>query len=96
MRDTGDTLAFAPRLPSRIARLSFRLLYRGRRLLVQVRPDAASYELLEGEPLELVHHGEEITVARGSPTSRAVPPARPGTPPEQPQGRRPPRRHREA
>jgi alpha,alpha-trehalose phosphorylase len=96
MRDAGDTLAFAPRLPSRIARLSFRLLYRGRRLRVEVRPDAASYELLEGEPLELVHHGEEFTVAGGSPASRPVPAARPRTPPEQPQGRTPPRRHREA
>jgi alpha,alpha-trehalose phosphorylase len=96
MRDAGDTLAFAPRLPSRLARLSFRLLYRSRRLRVDVRPDAATYELLGGEPLELLHHGERITVAHGSPVSREVPPARPPTPPEQPPGRSPPRRHREA
>ena len=96
MRDGGDTLAFAPRLPSRIARLSFRLLYRGRRLHVEVRPDAASYELLEGEPLELVHHGERFTVARDSAASRAVPPPPSRTPPVQPDGRHPPRRHREA
>jgi alpha,alpha-trehalose phosphorylase len=96
MRDGGDTLAFAPRLPSQLARLAFRLLYRGRRLRVEVRADAASYELLDGDPLELVHHGESITIERGSPASRAIPPVHPGPPPDQPPGRAPPRRHREA
>ncbi|HKF92179.1 MAG TPA: glycosyl hydrolase family 65 protein, partial [Acidimicrobiia bacterium] len=96
MRDCGDTLAFAPRLPSRLARLCFRLLYRGRRLRVEVRSDAASYELLDGEPLDILHHGERITVTRRSVASRALPPAHPRTPPSQPEGRTPPRRHREA
>ena len=32
MRDYGETLAFAPRLPSRLSRLRFGLVYRGRRL----------------------------------------------------------------
>ena len=36
MRDHGDTLTFAPRLPARLTRLSFRLIYRGRRLRVTV------------------------------------------------------------
>jgi alpha,alpha-trehalose phosphorylase len=96
MRDGGDTLAFAPRLPSRLARLSFRLPYRGRRLRVEVRPDAASYELLDGEPVDILHHGERITLTRDSVASRAVPPVHPRTPPSQPEGRNPPRRHREA
>jgi len=96
MRDGGDTLAFAPRLPSRLARLSFRLLYRGRRLRVEVRPDAASYELLDGEPLEILHHGEPVTVAQDSAASHPVPPPPSRTPPPQPEGRRPPRRHRDA
>jgi alpha,alpha-trehalose phosphorylase len=95
MRDHGETLAFAPRLPSRLSRLSFRLMYRGRRLRVVVRPDAAQYELLDGEPLELSHHGERLTVASGSPQTRSISPAPRRTPPEQPPGRSPPRRHRE-
>jgi len=74
MRDHGDTLAFAPRLPSRLSRLRFRLLYRDRRLRVDVHADAARYELLEGEPLELVHHGERFTVTPGSPETHPVPP----------------------
>ena len=52
LRDHGDVLAFAPRLPAPLTRLSFRLLYRGRRLCVEVNPEQARYELLAGEPLE--------------------------------------------
>src|SRR5829696_2046941 len=67
LRDHGDTLTFAPRLPSRLSRLSFRLVYRDRRLRVDVHAEAARYELLEGEPLELVHHGDAFTVTSDSP-----------------------------
>jgi alpha,alpha-trehalose phosphorylase len=96
MRDHGDTLAFAPRLPARLTRLTFRLIYRGRRLRVVVTSDSARYELVEGEPLELLHEGEPFSVELGSPQTRpvAAPPRRPR--PEQPPGRSPPRRHREA
>jgi alpha,alpha-trehalose phosphorylase len=96
MRDHDDTLAFAPRLPPRLARLTFRLLYRDRRLRVEVRSDSASYELLEGQPLELLHHGERLNVTPGAPQTRRCPrpPRRPK--PEPPPGRKPPRRHPEA
>jgi alpha,alpha-trehalose phosphorylase len=95
MRDHGDTLSFAPRLPSRLARLTFRLVYRGRRLRVQVQPDSARYELLQGEALEISHHGERLTVARGAPETRPVPRAPKRPAPEQPPGRKPPHGHRE-
>ena len=95
MRDHGDTLTFAPQLPSRLAGLTFRLVYRGRRLRVSVGPDAATYELLAGEALELVHHGDALTVQPGTPETRPLPPVPRRTPPEQPPHRRPPRRHRE-
>ena len=95
MRDHGERLAFAPRLPSRLSRLTFGLLYRGRRLRVDVRPDGAHYELLDGEPLEILHHGEAVTVAPGSPQHGDIPPAARRVPPEPPPGRSPPRRHRE-
>src|SRR5215216_1332179 len=96
MRDHDDTLAFAPRLPPRLARLTFRLLYRDRRLRVEVRSDSASYELLEGQPLELLHHGERITVAAGAPLRCRCAAAPRRTKAQPPPGRRPPRRHREA
>jgi alpha,alpha-trehalose phosphorylase len=89
MRDYGETLSFAPWLPARITGLSFGLLYRGRRLRVQVRGDEASYTLLDGEPLELIHHGEHITVSQGSATARPLPPVPQRLEPRQPPGREP-------
>ena len=89
MRDHGETLSFAPRLPSRLAGLSFGLLYRGRRLRVGVRGDATHYELHEGEPLELLHHGERLTVAVESPQTRPLPPAPTRPAPRTPPGRSP-------
>jgi alpha,alpha-trehalose phosphorylase len=95
LRDHGDTLSFAPRLPERLSRLSFRLVYRGRRLRVEVRPNGARYELTEGEPLELLHHDEPFTVATGAPETRRLPLAPRRARPEQPPGRSPPARHGE-
>ena len=96
MRDNADGLTFAPRLPSRLSRLAFRLLYRARRLRVEVRPDHATYELLDGEPLELTHHGSPFTVASGAPEARPIPPTPDRARLEHPPGRGPPRRHSEA
>jgi alpha,alpha-trehalose phosphorylase len=94
MRDHDETLAFAPRLPSRLTRLAFRILFRGRCLRVEVLPKDASYELVGGgEALELVHHGEPVTVEPGTPQTRSVPPAPNRPPPKQPPGRAPRRRH---
>ena len=80
MRDHGEPLSFAPRLPSRLTRLAFRLTYRGRRLRVEVNAHGARYELLQGEPLELLHHGEPFTLtsraSRRSSRSRRCPTAR--------------------
>ena len=50
--------------------------YRGRRLRVEVRQNEAEYELVAGDPLELLHHGETLTVQQGnrrSGRSRAPP-----------------------
>jgi len=90
MRDHGETLEFAPRLPARLSRLSFRLLYRGRRLRVTVRPAAATYELLDGEPVQLVHHGERLELGADSPETRELPPAPQRPAPDQPPRRSPP------
>jgi alpha,alpha-trehalose phosphorylase len=95
MRDHGETLAFAPQLPPKLSRLAFRLLYRGRRLRVEVRHDSAEYELLAGEPLEILHHGEPLTASAGSAETRPLPRAARHTRVEPPPGRYPPRRHRE-
>jgi len=90
MRDHGDRLEFAPRLPSRLTRLSFRLIYRGRRLRVTVAGGEARYELIDGAPIELMHHGEPATVTFGEVLKRALPPAPRRAAPQQPPGRSPP------
>jgi alpha,alpha-trehalose phosphorylase len=95
LRDHGETLAFAPQLPSRLSRLAFGLVYRGRRLRVEVRPEGARYELLEGNALEVVHHGEALTVAPDAPETRPLPSAPSRDKATQPPGRMPPRYHRE-
>ena len=87
MRDHDGKLTFAPRLPQRLERLTFRLLFRGRRLKVDATKTEAAYVLLEGEPLEIGHHGETITASTEQAVTRPIP-APPDRPtPTQPQGR---------
>ncbi len=95
LRDHGATLAFAPRLPPRLTRIAFGVVYRGRRLRVEIRPEGAQYDLLEGDPLELLHDGETLTVTRGAPETRPLAPVSHRPRPHQPRGRTPPRIHRE-
>ena len=91
MRDHGGRLSFKPRLPRELTELSFGLEYRGRRLRVRVGPEQATYTLTTGEPLEIGHHGEQLTVADGQPQVRAIPPAPAREAPTQPAGRAPDR-----
>jgi alpha,alpha-trehalose phosphorylase len=92
MRDHDGTLSFTPRLPDALTRLTFRLSFRGRRLMVEVTHDQASYSLLEGPPIEITHHGEAATIESEQPLARPVPRASAGEPPRQPAGREPVRR----
>jgi alpha,alpha-trehalose phosphorylase len=94
LRDNGDRLSFAPRLPARLERLAFRLVFRDRRLEVEATKTQATYRLLEGAPLELVHHGTPITVAADAPVTAEIPFVEPRPAPSQPYGRAPVRRGR--
>src|SRR5919201_1198670 len=85
----GGELTFPPRPPPRLARLAFRLLFRGRRLMVDVGKESATYSLLEGDPLEVEHFGEAITVSTDRPVTREIPPAPDRPAPAQPSGRGP-------
>jgi alpha,alpha-trehalose phosphorylase len=96
MRDHDGKLSFAPRLPARLERLSFRLLFRGRRLKVEVTTAKATYTLLDGEPLQIGHHGKELTISRAGPVTRTIPPAPERPTPSQPAGRAPARRSGDA
>jgi alpha,alpha-trehalose phosphorylase len=92
MRDHDGRLSFAPRLPAAIERLCFRLVVGERRLRVEATRPRTTYVLLEGNDLELVHHGETLTVSTSRPVTKANPPVRGRPAPTQPAGRAPARR----
>jgi alpha,alpha-trehalose phosphorylase len=73
MRDHGETLAFAPCLPSSLSRLTFRMLYCGRHVRVSIGRGSACYELLSGEPLEVTHHGQSVTLVPDEPQTHPCP-----------------------
>jgi alpha,alpha-trehalose phosphorylase len=92
MRERQGTLAFAPRLPPGIDRLSIGLLVQHRRLRVEVTPDTTTYLLLAGGPLQISHDGELATVPRDSALVRPTRKVASSAPPAQPPGRGPRRR----
>jgi len=92
MRDHGGRLSFRPRLPSALSSLRFRVVYRGASLSVQIDHERARYELTDGASLELLHHGEHLLIAPGTPVTAPIPPLRPPPEPSQPPGREPLRR----
>jgi alpha,alpha-trehalose phosphorylase len=88
MRTVRGQLCFNPKLPPGIARLSFRMRFRGRTVLVAVHAHAATYTLLDGEPLDIAHYGEQATVSDKELTLD-IPAILPPPLPTQPYGRVP-------
>ncbi len=68
MRDYDGDFSFDPRLPKDWERLRFRLTIRGRRLEVDVTPDATGYTLREGDALEFRHGDEPVRLTSAAPT----------------------------
>jgi alpha,alpha-trehalose phosphorylase len=92
MRDHEGFLAFAPRLPQWLSRLTFRLLFRGRRIQVAVERRQAWYTLLQGASLDVAHHGATVTLVPNEPVTRSIPEPPTRKAPTQPLGRAPARR----
>ncbi|MEU6340802.1 glycosyl hydrolase family 65 protein [Streptomyces sp. NPDC046977] len=92
MRRHASGVRFAPRLPEKVRRLAFTVQVLGRRLRVAITDSVATYTLLEGDPLEIRHFDESLTVSTAGPESRPVPAVTARPEPEQPPGRRPARR----
>jgi alpha,alpha-trehalose phosphorylase len=88
MRASDGRLRFAPRLPSAISRLEFRVRYRGRRIAVTVDHEHATYDLRDGDPITIEHHSKAFEL--GDKRQRRSIPSPPRLPrPEQPPGRAP-------
>jgi alpha,alpha-trehalose phosphorylase len=92
LRYRDGMLCFAPRLPEGLTRLGFNLVFRGQRVHAEITRSKATYSLADGEPLQIAHEGEKLTLAADKPVHRplAVIPSRPR--PSQPPGREPLRR----
>jgi alpha,alpha-trehalose phosphorylase len=88
MRASGGRLRFAPRLPSAISRLAFRVRYRGRRIAVTVDHEEATYDLRDGDPITIEHHSDALALG-DKPERRLIPPPPRLPRPEQPAGRAP-------
>jgi alpha,alpha-trehalose phosphorylase len=89
MRVQNGSLTFAPRLPEALGRLAFHLVFRGCRLHVEVTATEATYRLLDGSPLVVRHHGEEILLPAEGAVIRLIPDIEAGPRPTQPPGREP-------
>jgi alpha,alpha-trehalose phosphorylase len=89
LRLRAASVFFAPRLPAGIDRLAFRLMFRNRRLRVEVTATEATYQLLAGDPLTVHHHGDEVSLTVDQPVTRPIPDIAVGPRPTQPPGRAP-------
>ena len=67
LRHRDGNVSFAPQLPEELTRLAFNLPIRGRHLHIEVTHAGASYLLADGEPLEILHHGERVNLSAGKP-----------------------------
>jgi alpha,alpha-trehalose phosphorylase len=88
MRDHDQQLSFKPQLPDALTRIAFRMTYRGRQLKVTIERRRAVYELVDGDPLEISHHGKQFTLKGHE--SRSIPAPPKMERPTQPAGREPP------
>jgi alpha,alpha-trehalose phosphorylase len=73
--------------------MRFRVVYRGRKLTVSITHRNATYRLEHGEPLDIRHHGRQVTVGDQDLTLE-IPPAPKVDRVRQPAGCEPRRRSR--
>jgi alpha,alpha-trehalose phosphorylase len=89
LRWHDSLLTFTPRLPERITRLAFHILFCRRRLRVEVSSSEATYRLLDGEPMKVLHYRHEVHLSVEKAVTRSIPPVKAGPHPTQPPGRVP-------
>jgi alpha,alpha-trehalose phosphorylase len=93
MRRTEDSIQFSPQLPEGITRLAFGVVFRERRIRVEVTPSSTTYTLHEGDEIEILHRREVVTLVKGRPAviTTEVPDSNAAVlrPPSQPLGRAP-------
>jgi alpha,alpha-trehalose phosphorylase len=93
MRHVDGIVSFAPRLPEGITRLAFTVMIRGHLLRVEVTHRSARYLLADGDPLDIAHHGERLTLSAGKQEEQQIPHLARRPRPSQPAGRAPAHRN---
>jgi alpha,alpha-trehalose phosphorylase len=88
MRVVDSQLCYAPKLPPGIVGLTFRMRFQGRIVRVSISGQGATYSLLCGDPLEIRHYLQSVTITDKEQTLD-IPPAVPLPRPTQPPGRVP-------
>jgi alpha,alpha-trehalose phosphorylase len=96
LRGVGGELHLSPRLPPELTRLTFRLMFRGRFLHVEVNAEHVRYSLVDGHSLDIHHHGASVTVEPDHPLQMRIPRLQAPPAPRQPPGRAPARRRPQA
>jgi alpha,alpha-trehalose phosphorylase len=94
LRERDGTVSLAPRLPTGVTGLRFRLRHSGLRLLVEVEREQTRVSVRDGSDgrLSILLYDEKVDVAVDSPVTRSVVVLRPLLPrPEQPPGYAPDR-----
>ncbi|HEY7420287.1 MAG TPA: glycosyl hydrolase family 65 protein, partial [Ktedonobacteraceae bacterium] len=89
LRLRNGSLIFAPRLPEALLRMAFHIVFRNRRLRIEVSANEATYQLLDGQPLQVQHYHDEITLLVQQAVTCPIPPFTSGPRPNQPPGRAP-------
>ncbi len=92
LRRVEGMISFTPRLPQGLTRLAFTVMSKGTRLRVEVTMKSAKYQITDGGPLTLSHHGEPVHVSVDQPQECPIPSLLPRARPRQPPGREPVRR----
>ncbi|HEY1486797.1 MAG TPA: glycosyl hydrolase family 65 protein [Micromonosporaceae bacterium] len=92
VRNMDGTLLLTPKLPPALHRLAFTINWQGRYLRVTITPEETSYQLADGDPVELFHYGQAVNVVAGEVQTRPIPPITVGQRPTQPAGRAPAKR----
>ena len=92
MRNTGEVLTFAPKLPDGLTRYAFSIQHRGHCVRVDVVASRAEYTLHTPGALHIAHYGEPLALEHGAPVARPIAAIPPRDPPKQPAGREPRRR----
>ncbi len=84
MRDLDHSLAYSPRLPAGLERVTFNASSRGAHIRVTITHEEATYEVRSGGPITIRHHGDDVELAPGDPVTLQIPTIEQLAPPEQP------------